>query len=402
MGLNQVRMRIGLAAALVVGLAGFTFSGDDRVQVTAYFEQFKGIYAGDAVTVRGVPVGEVTDVTPDAEQVKVEFELDADVKIPDDVNAVVVAESVVSVRSIALGPVPGDGAPLKNNAVIPVSRTAVPIEWDQIKDQLVDLSTALGPNGANKRGATGALVSASADFLNGQGASLNSTIRDVSEAMSTLSDNGGALFSTVRNMQVFISALKGSDVQMRYFNQRLATVADSLAQDRDVLVGALGGLNRAFKEVDNFLRANRNITVSTLKELRSTTSLLSENRQQIADLLQVAPTGLSNFYAILDPRGGSVGPALTGALTLNNLRTPAQVICGALLAMGGDRSACQAAIGPLAQYLALNAPPVGAPLVQHNGAGSGGTVEPGDTSRSGGSAPADAGTNLLSQLFGGQ
>ncbi|HWJ08306.1 MAG TPA: MCE family protein, partial [Nocardioides sp.] len=348
-------VKIGLAIAVLVTCGGFLFAGQSKIHVTAYFAQFKGIYVGDDVTALGVPIGTITSVEPQADQVKVEMDLDPDHPVPADVRAAVVAQSLVSVRSIVLGPVGSkDGAALADGATIPMSRTAIPVEWDDIKDQLVDLSAALGPNGANKSGATSELISAGARFLEGNGATLNQTITDVSEAMSTLSDNSGDLFATVRNLQVFVTAIKGSDTQMREFAQRLAQVASILDGDRLLLSGALSGLHAAFENVDTFLKENEDLTVDTLRELRSTTSMLAGNRQQIADILQSAPTALSNFYQILDPRGSN-GTLVTGELAVNNLQAPAQIICGALLAAGGDRTACQTALSPLLKYFALNA-----------------------------------------------
>jgi phospholipid/cholesterol/gamma-HCH transport system substrate-binding protein len=223
--------------------------------------------------------------------------------------------------------------------------------------------------------------------------------------MSTLSDNSGDLFATVRNLEVFIAAIKGSDTQVRLFNQRLATVAAALDQDRHALAGALEGMHTAFGEVNGFIRENQDLTISTLRELRSTTSVLAADRQNIADLLQVTPIGISNFYNILDPRI-SGGP--TGELAANNLNSPAQIICGALLALGGDRTDCQAALGPLVKYFALNAPPVGIGGVTSNGAGEGGTQNPGGSPRAGASTGGGDPLSLtdeaelLSQLLGGQ
>lgn len=404
-------IKIGIAIAVVVAFGGFLFAGQSKIHVTAYFAQFKGIYVGDDVTALGVPIGTITSVEPEAERVKVEMDLDPDHPVPADVRAAVVAQSLVSVRSIVLGPVGAkDASMLEDGATIPMSRTAIPVEWDDIKDQLVDLSAALGPTGANKSGATSDLISSGAKFLDGNGATLNKTITDVSEAMSTLADNSGDLFATVRNLQVFVTAIKGSDTQMREFAQRLAQVASILDADRLLLSGALDGLHSAFRNVNKFLKDNKDLTISTLTELRSTTSMLAENREQIADILQSAPTGLSNFYQILDPRGSN-GTLVTGELAVNNLQAPAQIICGALLAAGGDRTACQTALGPLLKYFALNAPPVGIPGVTNNGAGDGGVANPGDgntlpkKSASGSSTQSTDDADLLDQLgklLGGQ
>ncbi|KAA1421891.1 MCE family protein [Nocardioides humilatus] len=370
-------VKIGLALAVVLACGAFAFTGDGTLRVTAYFAQFKGIYVGDDVTALGVPIGSVVSVDPEADRVKVVLEIDSDHPVPADVRAAVVAPSLVSVRAVVLGPIGSDGPPLEDGATIPMSRTAIPVEWDDVKDQLVELSTALGPRGANKGGATSELISSSADFLDGTGQSLNTTITDVSEAMSTLADNSGDLFATVRNLQVFVTAIKGSDAQVRLFNQRLAEVSAILDSDRFALEGALHGLRQAFVEVKDFVNDNKDLTVDTLRELRVTTSVLADNRQKIADILQVAPTGVSNFYQILDPRGDN-GTLVTGELAVNNLQAPAQIICGALLAAGGDRSSCQQVLTPLFQYFAMNAPPIGIGGVTNNGAGDIGTIDPGE------------------------
>lgn len=406
MTMPKYALRIGLVAALVLALSALTFHAKAGLHVTAYFDQFKGIYVGDDVTVRGVAVGKVTGVEPQADRVKVELRIDTDIHIPADVRAAVVAQSLVSVRAVALGPVARRGAALADGAVIPESRTSIPVEWDDIKKELVTLSTALGPHGANRDGATNRLITTGADLLRGQGGQLNTTIQDLSKAMTTLSDNGDNLFATVRNLQVFTAALRGSDAEMRLFNRRLAVVASSLNADRQGLVAALSGLSRAFGEVNTFLKGNRKITVSTLKNLRSTTSVMARDRQYIADLLQVAPTAMSNFYNILDPRGRD-GNMLTGQLAAANLQAPAQIICGALLSLGGDRIACQNVIGPLAQYFSSGAPPIGIGGVQSSASGQGGTVEPGGRSASTSpsttpqSAPSSPSTNLLGSLLEG-
>jgi phospholipid/cholesterol/gamma-HCH transport system substrate-binding protein len=275
------------------------------------------------------------------------------------------------------------------------------VEWDEVKDQLVRLSSALGPNAKNKNGSLANLVTASAGLLKGQGAKMRTTVTDLSEALSTLSDNRGNLFATVRNLQVFIAALESSDAQVRSFNTSLADVSTLLAGDGHELKDALSRLSGAFIDVQGFLRDNKHITVQTLTELQQTSSLLAENRQNIADVLQAAPSAVSNFYNIMDPRV----PGPTGSLVLENLAAPAEIICGTLLDLGGTGEDCRQAIGPIAQYLTLHAPPVGLLLGENSGltpeqltplAPSNTSPKAGSSSSSSGTAP--AGNDFLSQL----
>lgn len=395
-----------VAAVVAVVLACTAFVGfrhQGAIEVTAYFAQFKGIYVGDDVTVLGVPVGSVTSVEPESKRVKVTMSIDQDQKVPSDARAAVVASSLVSVRSIILGPASTSGPSLKDGDVIPESRTSIPVEWDAMKAQLVELSRALGPKGANDKGATSRLITSTANLLDGQGQTLNQTVRDVSQAMGTLADNSGELFATVRNLQVFVEAIKGSDTQVRLFTERLADVAEVLDAERNSLAGALRGLNTSFRNVQGFLKSNKRLTVDTLKELRSTTSLLAADRQQIADLLQAAPSGASNVYNVLDTRG----PAITAELAFTNLKNPASIMCGALLTVGGDRTDCERVLAPLVQYFAMDPPPLGIGGVTSNDTGAAGLAQPGNTtsnngqpSPDGGSSPAGVG-DLVDLLLGG-
>lgn len=345
------------AVAVVAALIAAAFIGlrSKPMTLTAYFTQAKGMYVGDDVTILGVTVGKVAKITPKRTKVEVKLEIDTKRAISSDAKAALVAPSLVSVRAVAIGPAYQGGPRMHNGDVIPLSRTSVPVEWDEVKDQLVRLTTALGPRKGAKTGPLGDLVSSSAKLLDGEGTKTRETVKNLSEALSTLSDNRGNLFATVRNLQVFVSALNDSDAQVRDFNTRLADVSSALAGDGTELKGALAKLSAAFIDVQSFVRDNKSITVKTLKELQQTTSLLSENRQYLADVLQVAPTSVSNFYNIMDPRV----PGPTGELVLANLAAPAEIICGTLLDLGGTPEDCRTALGPIVKYLGLTAPPIG-------------------------------------------
>ena len=64
------------------------------------------------------------------------------------------------------------GPAMRDGAVIPQSRTAVPVELDRIFDSLHTTAEALGPAGANKDGSLSRLLGVSADNLDGQGKQL--------------------------------------------------------------------------------------------------------------------------------------------------------------------------------------------------------------------------------------
>lgn len=400
MNFLQIRSRMVVATIVAVlavaGAIAVVNAKTDSRTVTAHFTEAKGIYVGDDVTVLGVPVGTIQSITPRSDDVEIVLTLTDDVELPADVKASIVAESLVSVRTIALGPAYKSG-PTLTSGTIPISRTTVPVEWDEMKTQLVSLSKALGPSGANKDGSLSRLVTAGAGFLDGNGAQLNQTITDMSKAVSTLDANSGNLFATVRNLEVFTAALLSSDKAVRTFYTKLAQASAMLAENRQLLAEALRDLDRTFATTTEFLKRNRAITKETLTTLRKTTSMVAARRQDIADLLQILPSTLSNFRNTVNP---SV-PAVTGELSVANLNNPAGIICGAITSLGGSMNDCFKALQPFVKYLRLSAPPLGLSPLTSDHAGPGDAVNPDGSPaepRSDTSAPGGDINDLLGSL----
>ncbi|MDP9405499.1 MAG: MlaD family protein, partial [Actinomycetota bacterium] len=122
---------VGLA--LAGGIAGCgAFSGDERKTLTASFDRAVGLYVKSDVRILGVRIGEVTDIVPEGDDVRVEMAYDAKYDIPADAQALVVAPSIVSDRYVQLTPVFTGGPVLEDKAVLAKDRTAVPVELDQI------------------------------------------------------------------------------------------------------------------------------------------------------------------------------------------------------------------------------------------------------------------------------
>ena len=102
----------------------------------------------------------------------------------------------------------------------------MPLELDQIYSSLDDLNVALGPDGANKKGALTDLLETTAENFGGQGAKFHQTIKNFSKLSATLDDNKEELFGSARELEGFISTLANNDKTVRQFNQSLADVSD--------------------------------------------------------------------------------------------------------------------------------------------------------------------------------
>jgi phospholipid/cholesterol/gamma-HCH transport system substrate-binding protein len=326
------RLAVVTALTLVAALAVVLWPQSDPIRVTAYFPRTVGIYPGSDVRVLGVRIGEVKEIEPEGKRVRVTLEYDSGRKIPADAKAAIINSSVVSDRYVQLLPVYKSGPALRSGDVIPEQRTAVPVELDRVFDSLHTTAEALGPDGANKDGSLSRLLGVSADNLEGQGENLHQTVEDLSGAVTTLSDGRGDLFGTVRNLQVFTATLAADDKSVRSFNDSLEKVADQLAAERKDLAAALRHLGIALADVSDFVRENKKSLTSDVKGLSKVTKVLVTQREALAELLEVAPAGLSNLQNAYNPESGTLD-------TRNNMsHDPATMLCS-LLSTTGDAKA---------------------------------------------------------------
>lgn len=326
------RMAVVTALALVATLTYVLWPRSESVHVTAYFPRTVGIYPGSDVRVLGVRIGEVEKITPEGDRVRVELKYDQGRKVPADAKAAIINSSVVSDRYVQLLPVYRKGPVLQDGAVIPETRTAVPVELDRIFDSLHTTADALGPQGANQDGSLSRLLGVSADNLDGQGNNLNQTVEDLSQAVTTLSDGRRDLFGTVRNLQVFTAALAADDQSVRSFNTSLAKVAEQLAGERKDLADALKNLGTALGDVSAFVKNNKKSLTSNVQGLSKVTKVLVTQRAALAELLEVAPTGLSNLNNAYNPSAGTLD-------TRNNVQQaqdPASLLCSVLRTTGDE------------------------------------------------------------------
>jgi virulence factor Mce-like protein len=307
--MRRRRVVAGGVAVLLLAAVGLVLHGSGGPpprRVVAHFVRTVGIHPGSSVRVLGVRVGEVTAVRPEGASVRVDMQYDAGWDVPADVRALIVPPSVVSDRYVQLSPAYAGGATLADGADLPVNRTVVPLEIDDIYRALDDFNRALGPQGANADGALSGLVAAGKANLQGNGDDLHAALAGLDRAFATVADGREDLFGTLVNLQAFTTALARSDQQVRAFNQRLAEVAAQLAGERDDLAAALRGLGTALAQVTGFIRDNRDALKSNVDALADVTGILVRQQKAIIEILDVAPLAVSNLNLAYNSRSGTL------------------------------------------------------------------------------------------------
>lgn len=358
----RIGLAIGLVAVLIAGVVVAVTStrAIGKARFAAYFDNTNGLYVGDEVRILGVPVGEVDAIDVQSQQVKVDFWVDDKYTVPADAKAVILAPSLVTARAIQLTPVYTTGPELAEGATIPRERTAVPVEWDDVRTQLQRFTEALQPTGPGGVSPLGSMVNTTAENLRGQGANIRDTLIKLSQAMSALGDRSGDLFGTLRNLSLLVSALHDSSDVLRQLNVNLASVTGVLANDPNEIGDVVRDLNDVTGEVRSFVADNREALGITSDKAASVSQAFTDSVDDIEQLLHIAPTVLQNFLNIYQPAQGT----LTGALSTNNFSDPISFICGAVQAasrMGAEQSArlCAQYLAPIMKNRQYNFPPIG-------------------------------------------
>jgi len=358
----RIGVAILLSVCLIAGLSLVVRQQTDisRVHVVGYFPNSNGIFAGDEVRVLGVPVGKIDSIEPQPQRVKISFWYDTKYKVPADAKAAILSPSLVTSRAIQLTPAYTGGPLMADNAVIPQSRTAVPVEWDDVRKQLQKLSDALQPTEPGGVSTLGAFVSTAANNLRGQGVQIRDTVIKLSQALSALGDHSRDIFATVNNLSTLVSALRYSADLLKQLNQNFAAVTALLANDPNEVGRAVHDVNDVVGDVQSFVADNRDAIGTTSDNLASITTTLTENLDQIKQMLHVTPTAFANFISIYEPAHG----ALTGALASTNFSDPISFLCGGIQAaarLGAAQSSklCVQYLAPILKNRQYNFLPFG-------------------------------------------
>lgn len=352
-----------LVVALVAGgflvLRALVFA---PTTITAYFSAATAIYPGDEVRISGVKVGTIDSIDPEGTQTRLTLSVDRGVPVPEDAKAIIVAQNLVAARYVQLTPAyrsTTGGPTLADGAVIPMDRTGVPVEWDEVKEQLERLATDLAPTGDTSTSSVGRFIDSAANSLAGNGDKLRRTLAELSGVGRVLAEGSGDFVGIIKNLQIFVTALRDSNEQIVSFNDRLASLSSVLDGSKSDLDAALTDLSVAIGEVKRFVVDTRSQTVEQLEGLRQVSQTLVDVKTDLEQVLHVAPNSFANGYNIYDPDTGTP----RGGFSIPNLASPMQFVCGMIGATQNTTAPetaklCQQYLGPALRLLNLNYIPV--------------------------------------------
>lgn len=375
-----------VAVALVAGLLSSSCAfvgGGKGYKLTAYFPRAVSLYKQSNVRVLGLPAGRVTRIDVVGATVKVTMSIDKDIKLPKDVNAALVPQSLIGERYVQLFPAWVEGQPTEPaGSVIPLERTSIPVEPDEALAALKKFLDSLDPK------ATGQLVHNLADDLRGNGQNLNDAIAGLANLSNTLADKDQEIAGIVDHFDGFTATLRTREAQLGKVMDQFAVTTKLLADERQQIEGLLHNLATISETGLDLVSKHSAALDHDLTVLTHTLEAVNANLDSVKLLLSSGPTLVagadltgttSGLAAAYDPKyhhldlrnvSSPTAAQLFNALGIpvNQVCLPADVSCSVPAPPGGAGAA--GASGPAAStgagaatLPAVTVPPVTVPPV---------------------------------------
>ena len=366
-GVSRASVIIGalvVVLAIVAAIVGWNlYKKLTTNTVVAYFPDTLALYPGDRVQIMGVRVGSIDKIEPAGDKMKVTLHYDNSFKVPANATASILNPSLVASRNIQLSPPYTGGPVMEDNAVIPIDRTQVPVEYDQLRDSINRILTDLGPTKEQPKGPFGDIIESAANGFAGKGEQLNRTLNGLSEALYTLNEGRGDFFAVIKSLALFVNALYQNDQQFVALNDDLATFTNSFTNTNREVANALQDLNQLLTTTRQFIGKNGEVLSHDINNLADVTNaiLQPDPLNGLETALHVFPNLGANLMNIVSPNPGGV----MGLLSVINFANPLEFVCSSIQAasrLGYQDSAelCAQYLAPILDAIKFNFLPFGA------------------------------------------
>jgi phospholipid/cholesterol/gamma-HCH transport system substrate-binding protein len=283
------RLLTALLGLAIVALAIALIRQPSPRHITVMLPDSAGLFVGNDVGVLGVPIGRVVSLDPDGDAVKARLEItNADIELPADAGAAVVTRSIAADRYIELTPVYSGGRTLADGAVIPMRRTATPVDFDKALASMTKLGDDLTSNPAVSTNLRD-LINVSATTLTGNGKAMHDAATGLSSALGEVNAQRNTLVGTVRSMTALATALNANESTVRAFVGNLAGAADLLANERNSIGAALTSLSASIDDVSSLARRHRTALTRDVKGLTKTLRNTVASQRDVEEALDTLP-----------------------------------------------------------------------------------------------------------------
>lgn len=293
-----------LVLVLVAGTGGagvwFLEHRERTVTYCATMPDAIGLFVGNPVTRRGVQIGTVSSVEPGDGAARVELAVDANQKLPADVGAVTVAQSLIASRQLALVGDYRGGPALRPGACITDTKTPISLteslagvhrltselttaggaqQWTRVQDSLRSLAAETNGTGP----VVNTMISALATVLADPGPGM----ADLAQVLDALAPLTGGLTSNWNELRSLLMGAPG------YLNNIMTPIGDTVYALADALIPVGKTLFGLMGQYGHLAWPVLDVTVPA-------TRLVAAGVRNFGDLLGVLPPLIEAFDVQFD------------------------------------------------------------------------------------------------------
>ncbi|MET9485460.1 MlaD family protein [Nocardia sp. NPDC006630] len=307
---SRVFMSLAGAAVIAMLTAGtYLVAFDPLRKVESYcalMPDTVGLYTGNHVTVRGMPVGDVTAITPQGGTVRVDFTVDADYPLGEDVSATTESDTIVADRQLAL--IDTGAANTRWDHSHCITKTLTPKSMTETLTALADLaSETLGPDpghaDALQRGLT-ALDAATA----GTGPQINEIITKLGTALNSPDAAIGHLAGVIDALSSLAHSVSGQWSDIKSMLLRLTSVLDDVNNGLfSTTIDIIDGFQRVLPMLNDITTLFGDPIFAVLDATVPLARFAGANVATLRDIITMIPNITSAFTTVLDPATGAPG-----------------------------------------------------------------------------------------------
>lgn len=326
---NQAVVGAVVAVVLLIGtvmavtVSGGAFASGTRVE--AEFADAAGLSPGDFVFVAGVRAGEVLSVDIDGEVARARFTVDAE-GVPADSGASIIIQNTLGKRAIRIDP-GGSATALAEGDVIPLDRTATPIDLPQLGDESAEL---LGEVDVE---AFQSLTTALADITEGKREDVELLLDGIDEITAVVVDRKAELEQLLQRSETFIAAAADKDQEIVRIIDAFGSTLDRLAERRTDVTRLLAETAATTDIAGDLLEDREEQLDRILYELHEDLTIVDGRQVDLAHGLAYLGVSINGFASI----GYGNGPAKSDNPTWGSVFVTGLGAAGvdALLGCGG-------------------------------------------------------------------
>ncbi|WP_019931060.1 MlaD family protein [Nocardia sp. BMG111209] len=264
-----------------------------------------GLYVGNQVTMRGLPVGSVTSITPQNGAVRVEFAVAADKPVYADAGATTLSDSVVASRQLAV--VAGGLNTDRWNRSQCITKTLTPKSITETLNALAQLSAQLDGPDRDHPDALARGLSSLNDATSGTGPQINAIVQKLSGALSAPDADIAHLAGT---FDAFAAVAKQVELHWGDLTTMLTRLAPVLDQAGDDLLapGAqiMDGLRQVLPMLNDLTTAFGDPIMKALDDTVPLVKFLRANVGSLAQIISMTPVLAQAFRTV---SGSGIGYA---------------------------------------------------------------------------------------------